>query len=160
RSSLSLIAGSTSNATVTLTSLHNLLGNVAVSVSLPNVVGLTASSDPFLTLSANSNASTSVSFYATASTPPGSYLATVRASFGSPGIAHSVNVTIIVVNSSPVPFTCPLSSASTAPIASSYTYVVGYCYRGEVLDAIRYPDGQNVSYTYDSLGRVSSVFQG
>ncbi len=53
---------------------------------------------------------------------------------------------------------CPAGSTTTVR-GTSQTYTVSYYYKGEVLQRIRYPDGLNLNYTYDGLGRVASVFK-
>ncbi len=48
---------------------------------------------------------------------------------------------------------------STIVSPNTSTYNVNFTYRGETLSQVSYPDGLKISYSYDALDRVTSVFK-
>src|SRR2546428_3358754 len=52
---------------------------------------------------------------------------------------------------------CPTGSSSST-IGSTQPYTIGHAYQAENLRQLVYPDGLNINYTYDPLGRIASVF--
>ena len=90
-SSLTVLAGVTSNSTITLTSVNNFTGIVTLSSST-SPTGMTGFLNPAsITLSRGGTATSSLSV---SSATAGNYTETVNATSGS--ISHSANVTVIV----------------------------------------------------------------
>ena len=146
----SVTAGSQWTPEIYLTGINGFNATITFSISVPSVTGLSA----FMTPPSIFLGSTNDSFLivsTTTFTPAGTYNITVTG--GTPGHSHPV-ILSLQVNAT---LSCPAKSSITNPSGGSYTYVVGYCYRGEVLDSQIYPDGNVVGYTYDGLGRTLTV---
>src|SRR3989449_8773887 len=103
-SSQTVIAGNTGKSEITLTSINSFNGTVKLTtspaplcVSCPNW-GINPSS---VDLPPGGTATSTLAFYTTTGTPPTNWVVTVTGTTGS--ISHSVDVTFIVVSSTPAP---------------------------------------------------------
>ena len=135
--------GFSGSSSLTLTSINGLAANITLSTS----AGLSSSVSPS-TVQLGSSGASSLSVYANPLfTQPATYNVIVNAT--TPGLSRTVTVLVAVSG-----LTCPTSFRANTPVGGSYTYTIGYCYRGEFLDTILYPDTTNLHYAYDNLGRV------
>src|SRR5207253_9915710 len=146
--SLTLVAGSTGSSTITVTSVNGLAGTVSLSAIVPTVNGLSAFINP-PTVSLGSSGTSTLTVSTTTLTPAGTYNVILNAS--TPGLVRATSL-LVTVSSTLPNLSCPSPTATSSASAKSYTYTVGYCYRGEVLDSLTYPDGTTVRYGYDGLG--------
>ncbi len=130
-----------------------------MSAGYPSIQGLSVSISPSSILLGTSATST-VSITTTSLTPSGTYNITVTGDSvptgSAPGMVRIASLMVTVNNALPN-VECPASSAITNPSGGSYTYVVGYCYQGELLSSTIYPDGTVVTNGYDGLGRNVNV---
>jgi len=101
-SSVSFTAGSSSNSTLSVTSLSGLSGPVSLAVATPS--GLTASCPSSVTLSAGGTSTASCTF---AATTAGTYVATITGTFVCSGCyydgtdSHSITATVTVTSTDP-----------------------------------------------------------
>ena len=151
--SLTLVAGSTGSSTITVTSVNGLAGTVSLSAIVPTVNGLSAFINP-PTVSLGSSGTSTLTVSTTTLTPAGTYNVILNAS--TPGLVRATSL-LVTVSSTLPNLSCPSPTAISSASGKSYTYTVGYCYRGEVLDSLTYPDGTTVRYGYDGLGRTLNV---
>src|SRR2546428_2625320 len=103
-SSLSVQAGSTSNSTVTLTSLNNFAGTITLSAT-GSPAGLNLSLTP-ATVSLSSGG-TSTSTLSVSSSNPGSYTVTIVGTSGS--LSHQTTVTVSIVTTNTADFSITAS---------------------------------------------------
>ena len=159
----------TGASNLTITSLGGFSGTVSLSYNAPNPDGgslVTGQPSAYLT----AGGSVIVPLGATPPSTVGDYLWTIIGQSGT----HTTSATLDVYfhrctrNCPSLPATgtsptsAPTSSTSTSSPSSpssspSISYTITYTYNGELMNTTSYPDGLVVKYTYDLLGRVTTV---
>src|SRR5712692_5082991 len=118
--SLTMVAGSSTSASIDLTSLNGFCCSVSLSASVsPTLLGVTASVSPNLVgLQPAGSASAGLTILASSIAAAGTYVVTITGSSGSGGLLHTTTITITVttdfaIASDPISLSIPAGATGT-----------------------------------------------